>query len=273
MAADFKSPNEQNRFLLQLLEKLPTPCGYERSFKMAENKLLANRFLLGAQKNGIPPQVLLEILDQMNMPETYRLAFLEKLSEANIVLFGLEENEKSCLYKIYLEFWDQVTREIRGKPDKTAPMLLFLGFKWDPADYRRGTLTRYMTYPLLSMEDIRKRLSAIYANHTHFASWKGATEILYLAASRIPNDYFIYLEAEEENNPRKSFDINLYKANLTLHHLYPLLSKLSRCYSIPASDLDLLFDPIRTKILGHLSGGIDREGQDFLTTYYEVDWS
>ncbi len=272
MAGKFVNPDKENDLFMYLLGKLPAFCGYERSFKMAECTLLTNRFLLGVQKEELSPAVLGEVLEQMKMPETYRLAFQEKLSDANIVLFGLEENEKSCLYKIYLEFWDQVIREIRRKPDKTAPMLLFLGFKWDPADHRRGTLTRYMTYPLLSLEDIRNRLSAIYAHHTHFASWEGAAEILHRAASRVPDDYFIYLEADEENNPRKSFDINLYKANLPLQNLYPLLSKLSRRYLIPVSDFDRLFDPIRTKILGHLSGGIDREGKDFLTTYYEVDW-
>ncbi len=271
MAGKFVNPDKENDLFMYLLGKLPAFCGYEQSFKMAECTLLTNRFLLGVHKDEIAPAVLGEVLEQMKMPDIYRPDLLAKLDDANIVLFGLEQNEKSCLYKIYLEFWDQVIREIRRKPDKTAPMLLFLGFKWDPADHRRGTVARYMTYPLLSLADIQKRLSAIYANPTHFASWQGATEILHLAASRVPDDYFIYLEAEEENNPRKSFDINLYKANFPLQKLYPLLSKLSQSYSIPASDFDRLFDPIRTKILGHLSGGIDREGKDFLTTYYEID--
>jgi len=97
MAGKFVNPDKENDLFMYLLGKLPAFCGYERSFKMAECTLLTNRFLLGVEKNGIPPQVLLEILDQMNMPETYRFAFQEKLSDANIVLFGQEENEKSCL--------------------------------------------------------------------------------------------------------------------------------------------------------------------------------
>ena len=99
-------------------------------------------------------------------------------------------------------------------------------------------------------------------------SEKNGKEIPPLSAAK---DMFIYLEVSEEDNPRRSFDINLYKANLKLHELYPFLSKTSRHYSIPPEEFDPLYDQIRTRLFGHLAGGIDREGKDFLTIYYEVE--
>jgi hypothetical protein len=46
---------------------------------------------------------------------------------------------------------------------------------------------------------------------------------------------------------------------------------MRRHYSIPSGEFDHLFEQVGDKIFGHLSGGIDREGKDFLTTYYEIE--
>lgn len=263
--------NEKAGRLFQLIQNLNLEYGLERSFKMAEKKLLWNRFLLAIRKKEIKDEKLLEICKLINMPGRYLEAFKENLSDANIVFFGFEENEKNYVYKVYLEFWDKIKKEIRKKPNKTDPALLHLGFKWDSRDNDKGAVARYTCYPMLSVDKILKRLSNIYDGHNESPSFKIAKEIINLAASRAADDLFIYLEVNEENNPRRSFDINLYKAKLQLRELYPLLSKMCRHYSIPSGEFDLLFEQVGAKIFGHLSGGIDREGKDFLTTYYEIE--
>ena len=75
----------------------------------------------------------------------------------------------------------------------------------------------------------------------------------------------------EENTPRRSFDINVYNAKLQLKEVYPLLQKIYQHYSIPARDFHALYNQFRTKIIGHLSGGIGRDGKDFLTVYYGLE--
>ena len=127
------------------------------------------------------------------MPGRYLEAFKENLSDANIVFLGFEENERGCVYKIYLEFWDKIRREIRNKPNKTEPVLLHLGFKWNTGDNTRGTVSRYMCYPLLTVNDILKRVTAIYEGHKDSTSFKVAKGIIELAASRTADDMFIVL--------------------------------------------------------------------------------
>jgi len=261
---------EKAGLLFQLVKNLKLE-GLERSFKMSEKRLLANRFLFGINKKEIEQERLLDICERMEMPEKHLGALKEKLSDANLFLFGFEENERSCVYKVYLEFWDKIKKEVRTKPKKTDPVLLHLGFKWDALDNTKGTIARYTSYPLLSVKDILKRLKRIYDGVQDRTSFDIVKGIIKLASTKAVKDMFIYLEVSEEDNPRRSFDINLYKANLQLHELYPLLSKMSRHYSISSEEFDPLYDQIGTRLFGHLAGGIDREGKDFLTVYYEVE--
>ena len=93
--------------VFKLIENLNTGYGYERSFKVFDKTILANRFLLGVEKEETPPNSLLEICQQMNMPDGYQEIFKQNLPDANMVLFGFEEGEKGCVYKVYLEFWEK----------------------------------------------------------------------------------------------------------------------------------------------------------------------
>jgi hypothetical protein len=92
--------------------------------------------------------------------------------------------------------------------------------------------------------------------------------ILDLAASKVGNDKFLFLGVGEENNPRNSFDINIYRANLQMKDIYPFLLEMCRFYSVSENRFKKLFEPIEKQIFGHIAGGIDRKGKDFLTIYF-----
>ena len=81
----------------------------------------------------------------------------------------------------------------------------------------------------------------------------------------------MYVEAEEEGNPRRSFDLNLYKAGLRVADVQPALSRLRERYSVAEAAFADLLRECGTKRLGHLSGGLGRETEDFLTLYYEIE--
>ncbi len=145
-----------------------------------------------------------------------------------------------------------------------------MGFKWNTDDNTEGTISRYTCYPLLSINNILRRLSNLYENHEDRNSLEVAEDIIKFAASRSAVTSFIYVEVGEEGNPRQSFDINLYKANLRLSDIYPSLSRTRQHYSISAEQFARLYKLVGNKLFGHLSGGVNREGNDFLTVYYEV---
>ena len=244
---------------------------FERSFKIQENAILANRFLLGFEKDLIKERAnekILDMCEQLGMPADLMAAFVKHLPEASIVGFGFGENENTCTAKAYLEFGMRYYRAMRDKSHDPDPYLSHLGFKWDVSDNRAGIVTNYTCHPAYRVGHILERLSRdVYANHRRnpFDIVKG---ILDSASSKAGEDKFLYLSVHEEGNLRNSFDINLYRAKLRIEDIYPLLLDLCRFYSISMEPFRDLYDGIKAQTLGHIAGGVDRKGKDFLTLYF-----
>ena len=53
-----------------------------------------------------------------------------------------------------------------------------------------------------------------------------------------------------------------------MKEIYPFLMEIIQYYSIPSEEFHNLYEAVKTQIFGHLTGGIDREGRDFLTVYF-----
>lgn len=258
-------------FLIQLIKELNVMYDFERSFKMSQQKMGWHRFLMVVDKNdvkGNPHQRILSICERMNMPEDFLEMFKENLSQANPVDFGFEADEEGCIYKAYLDFLPQLRKGGHINLNQTMPHLMFLGFKWDVLDPTKKALTKYTWYPSLSFEEIQTRLSDIYKGRK---SIELAEEILGIIASKTTHDKVYYLDVSEGHSPRRSFDINAYSANLQLKELYPLMIKIWQYFSIPAQEFSELYRQMETKMFGHFSGGMDREGNDFLTVYFGLE--
>jgi hypothetical protein len=90
------------------------------------------------------------------------------------------------------------------------------------------------------------------------------------ASEKISHSDIQFLKVTEEDNPRSSFDINIYKSGLLLGNLWPYLLRALRHYAVPSGRLETLYQRIRTERFGHLAGGVDREDRDFMTFYFCV---
>jgi hypothetical protein len=252
-------------------DRLHIKPAFERSFKVKEKTLLENRFLLGFEKELIKPganEHIMDICEQIGMPPDLMAVFVKNLPDANIAGFGFGENETTCIAKAYLEFGIRYYRALRDKPQDPDPYLSHLGCKWDVSDSKKSVVTKYTCYPAYTTEDMLERISSgLYKdkNSSPYAIVKG---ILELASSKVGNDKFLFLGVGEENNPRNSFDINIYRANLQMNDIYPFLLEMCRFYSISEKRFHELFEPIKTQIFGHIAGGIDRKEKDFLTIYF-----
>ena len=268
--------DERAGLLFQLVNGLGVQVGIERSIKIFDRCMLADRFLLGFKKDtisGDPAEKILDICRRLDMPGQYLKAFRENLPEANIVLFGFEKNEASSIYKAYLEFGGGFEKMIRDNPEKLRPFQIHQGFKWDTSDNSIRTKAEYTCFPAFSVENILKRLSGVFYSGKRKGPSGIAEGIVELASKRIGYEEFLYLEVSEEDNPRRSFDINVYRANLRLSELYPLLLDTVRHYSIRDEQFHALYELVKDQIFGHLSGGIDRQDRDFLTLYFGVKGS
>ncbi|MGD9033979.1 MAG: hypothetical protein PVH02_15025 [Desulfobacteraceae bacterium] len=247
---------------------------FERSFKVTEKTLLGNRILYGVYTEKIKEdqhKELLDICHQMNMPEAFFENFREDWRDTNAIGWAFEKIGEALVYKVYLEFWDKWKKEIKETPNERDPFLVVLGFKWDALNRAKRSLARYTWYPLLSYEEMLERLSGSYENDQYRSLFGIIKDFLRFPSIKVTHDEIRYIEVTEENTPRRSFDINVYNAKLQLKEVYPLLQKIYQHYSIPDRDFHTLYNQFRTKIIGHLSGGIGRDGKDFLTVYYGLE--
>ena len=253
----------------RLVEELGLKCGYEKSFKLVERHLLRNRYLLGIEKSDLDHRKLISICEQMEMPEKFLHDLLSNITDANLVLLGFEGGIEDCIYKVYLEYWDKIRMQTSGKQRSIDPVTMFQGFKWNAFDNSRAMLTDYIYYPLLKVDEIIERIGKLGSSSGDTAIFDIAIEIISRAAKLADNQPLVYLEASEGDNPRNSFDINLYPAGMTLKSIYSSVAQLFRHYTITDEEFDLLYSQVASRPLGHLSGGTDRTGKDFFTVYYE----
>jgi hypothetical protein len=254
------------RAMLRRVRALGVGFGFEKSFKLSARSVQDERLILGVRAERAPRDALLRICRELGMSRTHLNQFKTHLPAANTVGFGYEAG----FYKVYLEFWERVVQRVRLDPADRAPQLLFLGYKWPVRGGGKSAVAEYTCHPLLAVEAIARRLAALYPRES--PSLVAALEILQLAAARLgPADSFVYVEAAEQGNPRRSFDLNFYKVGLRVGELRAPLSRLCKSYSIPSAKLEALLAQSAARPFGHLSGGLGRKGEDFLTVYYEIE--
>lgn len=257
--------------LFRFLEDQKIRPAFERSCGFLENKLFRNRFLLGFEKrmiNGSPHEKISTVCEQLDMPIDFLESLQRHLPEANIVGFGFGEQEGACVVKAYLEFGSRFYRAVKSKPSKPDPYLSHLSFKWDAEDNTRKALARYTCFPGYTVEEMQAKLSQDFYGGATGGPFQIVKGILDLASRKAERQRFLYLDVKEENNPRSSFDINVYGANLQLQEVHHFLLDICRHYSIPEKQFVPFYDSAKTHILGHLAGGMNKEGRDFLTIYY-----
>lgn len=256
--------------LLRLVGHWDVPHQYERSFRLSELGVQANRFLLTVNTCDVPGTArerALEVCDRLAMPATLRAAAEANFEMANCLHFGFEGDPGSIICKLYLE------RAVPGEEAQKAravgePVLLHLAFKWDLLGDAAVT-TKYFWYPGLSAPEIQERLAHVYRGGQS-ASFDIARAMLQLAAEREPTENLQYLEVEEAENARRSFDLNVYNAKLRVKDIQPLLHRMREHFAIRPGQFQALYDQIKAMALGHLAGGVHRNGKDFFNVYYGV---
>lgn len=260
--------------LLAHVRALRTPFGFERSFKLSRGTVQGNRLLATVNKDAVGPEApgrLTAICRRLEMPDRLLRLFAERLPEATFVHFGFEEGESSSLCKVYLEFWSNWEEELSRRAASPEPFLLHLGLKWDRSTPERCAVTRYTCHPWLPVEEVRRRIGDVYATRAAAVPREAAQAVAGMAEHRTEPGRILFLEVREDDNPRHSFDLNLYKAGLRVRDLDAWISRIGAHYDLPADLFRRVYDAARPLALGHIAGGLDREGRDFLTVYYGME--
>lgn len=260
--------------LFRLIGGLNTRIDLEPSFKATHGRLLENRFLLGVDRrelNAGADEQIVSICERIGMPVGMLAAFSRSLPDANHVYFGVEKDEKTLMFKTYLECRDKIEKELGAAAAAGLSFPLFTGYKWDTGSPGRQAVTRYDWYPSLPGPDMLERLCASVGLDRHGALFEIARGIVERASGKIDYGDIQYLEVSEERNPRRSFDLNIYKSGLRIVDLFPQLLAILQHFAIPSGRFESLYQRIKAERFGHLAGGIDRSGKEFVTVYYGVN--
>lgn len=255
--------------LIRLVEQSNIPFGQESSFKLTAGKLIGDRLLIGIDADALPPASFFRLASEIGMPAGCRELLEPRLPSANAMLFGVEERPGSSVWKVYLEFWDQVRAVVRQTGAMT-PQLLHLGVKWDSARPGTHELARYVCHPMLGSRQICRRIADMYPPGASEAAREDALSIVRLGVKRKPEAPMLYLEVSEDGNPRRSFDINLYKTGMTVGDATGLLEQAASNLGVARGELSVQLERLADRPFGHVAGGIDRHGNEFLSVYAEV---
>lgn len=264
--------------LIALVEALGVQPLFERSFKLSEAAVNANRFLLGLPKREIEPEAgdkLQNLCRHLDSPEPYLSAIVKDLPDSDFVHFGFEASGGRYLYKAYLEFSTRLERMAEADPEALRavmkgpdPFLLFLGFKWNPEDARDRAFTKYRWYPGISFGGMLSRAREILEGEESNMVYKILTCLLERVSNRVRHDQVNFFDVLEDESGRRSFDVNVYDAKLRIEDIQGLFPVVCREFALSEETLLPLLDRIRHEILGHLSGGVDRCGKEFLSFYH-----
>jgi hypothetical protein len=205
---------EQTGALLRrLVEDLDAPFHHERSFRLTQGALDADRFLLSLNLRDIAGDArgrCLAIADRFGMPPGARAAASAAFAGAAQVHFGFEGGG-ATLCKLYLEGAVSAA-EAAAAAAAAQPVLRHRAFKWQPATGEAVT-SRYLWHPHLPPGAIAARLERLFDGGDGQAL-QLALASLFLLAPLIPPPRMQYLEVIEPGTARRSFDLNFYGSGL-----------------------------------------------------------
>lgn len=245
--------------------------GRELSVKLAHGELLADRFLLSFHKRAFGADALTAIVElamRLSCPEAFQAELGRFSADADIIHFGYEGSRAGTTYKLYFEFATAFRRDLAKAEARREPVLLHHAFKWDPADQHRRSVSRYFALPGRSRSELERELVALAGG--------GAGEALGLALLdrallRASADDLLLMAVEEPGNPRRSFDLNLYPAQLTLDEAKAEIGKALSAFAIPPAGARAALARFGGRTLGHVSAGTGRGGDAFATVYFGAE--
>jgi hypothetical protein len=269
-AQRMRIPGGQSAYLMKLIQDLGVRFGVERSVKMCEHSLLLDNLLLPFRRSPAPDQDerIMDVCRRLNMPPDFLEAFRGSLPQANILLFGHEGDPPNALYNADLEFSQKLAEVALGEPEKSQPFLIQMGFQWDARNPGRKMRRDYTCFPSLRVEQIVSRLAGRFYAPAMRPPGRIVERMVTAAGGPSGAGVLLYCEAQEGVSQRTSFDVNAYRANLRVKNIYPALLAIARHYSVPLDAFQALYHEISGLVFGHLTGGVDLEGREFVTVYF-----
>lgn len=262
----------QDHELVRRIHDLGAPYGLERSAKFEDGTVLDDRFLVSVHRRAFGASLLERVASigaAFGMPAEVGRAFSAALEGADIVHFGFEGAAGSETYKIYFEYAERTRAAMAARDPK--PTLVHLAFKWDRLRPGGYASTRYVWSPGRTRADIEARLRRLTPPVEAPRAMRCAAALLDRAAPLAQSGGILMMEVEEPGNPRRSWDLNVYDAELSLKDVADLIELVAEDFAAPRRRVEEALSRKGRLPLGHLSAGIGRGGKEFVTFYYGVE--
>ncbi|MEV8466142.1 hypothetical protein AB0T83_04990 [Fluviibacterium sp. DFM31] len=236
---------------------LPLCDGYylEPSVKFRADARESARMVLGIHRDEARPglrQALIGAARALGVPDTGQDEIDLLFAEAHMLLLGQEGAGASAVRKIYLEF-----------PQAPAHLPELRYIAWKVAPGRPVVRSLYRRVPVAAV--LRNRQWPM-AETTAPALAAPLFEILRIAAKSCPPEELTLMTVEEAGTLRASLNFSFYESRL---HLPDIADPLARAVSAMGQD-PALPEFSATAAVGHLSWGLDRDGNPFLTIYADA---
>ena len=246
--------------------------GVERSFKLLDRTLVTDRLLISVSGAMAPTEesTFEQFAESLGLPEQSRESVRGEIASADWMHLGFERHLGTSVFKLYAERQAAFTEAIEQPCRVTkTPVLVHQAFSWElaaPGPVRRS---RYLAWPDTSPSRVS---DAVSRRFFPIGSATGAALLrIYKRARRAAGHDLFVLEVEEPGTPRRSIDVNLYPSGLQLDEIADLVGPLFESVGVasPVSASTATSASTSAQV-GHVAGGISRNGHEFLTIYYRV---
>jgi SAM-dependent methyltransferase len=247
--------------LVRVVAGLGAPLFHERSLRIAPAGVAGERFLLSLAKQAIPGDAAARLAAtwrDLGMPAECLAAALEHLPAARHVHFGYEGGPGPARYKVYLEFAAQVA---------AGPGLLHVAFKWDPAGVLPPAVTRYLLHPPAERVGILALLASLHDGGAAHPGFGPLATVIDRALGRCAATDIQVLEVVEDGG-RRSYDVNVSDAALKVGDVRDDLAALGCAVEADAAAVAAAIAARAGDRLGHVAGGVHRDGRRFVTIYH-----
>jgi hypothetical protein len=258
--------------LIRLVGRLHAPYGIERSVKVVPDGLLDDRCLISIHKAALgplPAERLVEMGRELDMPARFADGLSTVLEDADIVHFGHEGGPGFDVRKIYFEYASRARRAMAMT--SAEPVLVHLAYKWGPRGTGGGSVARYSWVPCRTRHQVEGRLRALFSAGGAPRALRSALSLVSRVGPLADAGQLIMMEVEEHGNPRRSCDLNVYDCELRLGEIEDLVTATTQDFAVPPSRARAVFGRAWQLALGHLSAGVGRDGEEFVTFYYGVE--
>jgi tryptophan 7-halogenase len=254
--------------------KLGVPYGRERSCKLGAGGIFCDRFLLSVHRAALgsdPLRRVTALLQSAGMPDGLENDLTREWPGADVVHFGYEATDGAEVCKVYFERVERV-RQAMVEPPSTEPVQVHRAWKWPLPATNGYAATDYTWCRMKAGESVIERISELCdpAGDAH-PGVRAVRSIRDLIGGRARFDDLMLLEVAEEGTARRSFDLNLYPADVALRDIEPAIERLRGDFGLTRQQTDDAFAPARDLSLGHISGGSGRGGEPFVTIYFGVE--